>query len=251
LFCDIKQPYKCEPGIAGTDCSFDSEVCQAGLICDNSSKKCIQNNGSSGQNPTKYPVPQKDDAPTNPPGSCGTDVSSIVIQIQNIVGAAPDGICGPKTVADIQIWQNAHGLTDDGIVGSKTASAMGVSLTGSSNSTPSGSTATQGSCPSADLISVNGLCLPKNTAGCSGGICASTSLTDLLIKIITLLLSVAGIIAVLMLIVGGFWYITSAGNEEQAEKGKTAITNAIIGVIVVLLSYAVVTVIGALVNTGK
>jgi hypothetical protein len=54
-----------------------------------------------------------------------------------------------------------------------------------------------------------------------------------------------------MLIVGGFWYITSAGNEEQAEKGKTAITNAIIGVIVVLLSYAVVTVIGALVNTGK
>jgi hypothetical protein len=114
---------------------------------------------------------------------------------------------------------------------------------------PSTIPATQGGCPTG-LNSVNGLCLPPNNTACTNGVCASNSLTDLLIKIITLLLSVAGIIAVLMLIVGGFWYITSAGNEEQAEKGRKAIINSIIGVIVVLLSYAIITVISNVITKG-
>ncbi|OGE80492.1 MAG: hypothetical protein A2660_01370 [Candidatus Doudnabacteria bacterium RIFCSPHIGHO2_01_FULL_45_18] len=61
--------------------------------------------------------------------------------------------------------------------------------------------------------------------------------------IIQLLLAFAGIVAVLYLIIGGFRYITAAGNEETAEQAKKTIQNSIIGLIVILLSYVIVTVI--------
>lgn len=60
---------------------------------------------------------------------------------------------------------------------------------------------------------------------------------------INLLLSVSGLIAVLFIIIGGFQYITSRGNEEQAETGKRTLTNAIIGVVVIVLSFAIVRIV--------
>ncbi len=97
-------------------------------------------------------------------------------------------------------------------------------------------------CPTG-MNPVNGICLPPNPIGGSGLI-NSQNLSDFLTQVIKLLLGLAGVIAVLALIVGGFWYITSAGNEEQSEKGKKTLINAIIGVVIILLSYAIVTVIG-------
>ncbi len=46
--------------------------------------------------------------------------------------------------------------------------------------------------------------------------------------------------AVLFIIIGGFQYITSAGNPENVSKAKNTILYAIIGIIVTLLSYAIV-----------
>lgn len=109
----------------------------------------------------------------------------------------------------------------------------------SNNSNNGGS----GSCPSG-LSMVNGLCLPTNSQFGSG-IAGTKSLSELLIKVIQILLTFAGIIAVSALVIGGFWYITSGGNEELAEKGKKAIINAIIGLVVVILAYAIVTIISA------
>jgi len=45
---------------------------------------------------------------------------------------------------------------------------------------------------------------------------------------------------ILFLIIGGFQYITASGNPEQVETAKKTIMYAIIGIIVCLLSYAVV-----------
>jgi len=70
-----------------------------------------------------------------------------------------------------------------------------------------------------------------------------TSLSGFIMKIINIALTIAGLIAVLFLIIGGFRYITSAGNEETAEQAKKIITNAIIGVIVIILSFVIVRVI--------
>lgn len=57
------------------------------------------------------------------------------------------------------------------------------------------------------------------------------------------LLGLVGVISILFIIIGGFRYITSGGNEEAAESGKKILTNAIIGLVVVILSYVIVVVV--------
>ena len=65
-------------------------------------------------------------------------------------------------------------------------------------------------------------------------------LTTVITNISNSLLLLVGIVSVLFFILGGFQYITSAGNLENITKAKTTIINTIIGIIVTLLSYAVV-----------
>jgi|GEM_PF-762591 len=66
------------------------------------------------------------------------------------------------------------------------------------------------------------------------------TLTDTIKKIVTAVLGIIGLIAVLYLIYGGVLYLTSGGNEEQVGKAKNVILYAIIGVIIIVLSYAIV-----------
>lgn len=75
------------------------------------------------------------------------------------------------------------------------------------------------------------------------GLAQDKTLPELIIDVVALLLLFAGAIAVLFVIIGGYFYITAQGNEEQSEKGKKTLINAIIGVIVVIMSYAIINVI--------
>jgi|SRR3989344_4282958 len=75
------------------------------------------------------------------------------------------------------------------------------------------------------------------------GLPAETKVSDLLFRIINVLLGIAGLVAVIFLIVGGFRYITAGGNEETAEAAKKTILNAIIGIVVIILSFVIVSVI--------
>lgn len=84
----------------------------------------------------------------------------------------------------------------------------------------------------------------------SGGLANSQNPIQLIGFVISLLLTVAGAIAVVFVIIGGFMYITAAGNEEQAEKGRKALTNAIIGIIIVILSYVIINVTVNFVSGG-
>lgn len=55
------------------------------------------------------------------------------------------------------------------------------------------------------------------------------------------LLSVAvGIAAVIMLIIGGFRYVTSSGNQETVKAAKNTITYALIGLVIVALAQLIV-----------
>lgn len=56
-------------------------------------------------------------------------------------------------------------------------------------------------------------------------------------------LYLAAIIAVIFIIIGGFMYITSAGNETQAGKGRATLKNALIGLVLVILSYVIVQIV--------
>ncbi len=62
----------------------------------------------------------------------------------------------------------------------------------------------------------------------------------LIIAIITVLLNILLAVAVLAIIFGGYLYITSAGNEEQAKKGRKTLLYAIIGLAVIIMSRAIV-----------
>jgi cytochrome bd-type quinol oxidase subunit 2 len=76
--------------------------------------------------------------------------------------------------------------------------------------------------------------------------------SDVLRTYINLFLGIVGILAVAFLIYGGFRYITSAGNEEQAEEAKKVIQNSIIGLVIIIFSYIIVTVImNALANPAS
>lgn len=58
-------------------------------------------------------------------------------------------------------------------------------------------------------------------------------------KIVTYALTFAGVIAVIYLIWGGISYITAGGDAEKAGKGRVAITNAIIGIIIIMASLVI------------
>ncbi|MBI2607230.1 MAG: hypothetical protein HYW51_00130 [Candidatus Doudnabacteria bacterium] len=75
------------------------------------------------------------------------------------------------------------------------------------------------------------------------GLPGDTSITAFIIRIINIALAIAGLVAVLFLIIGGFRYITAGGNEEAGESARKIITNAVIGIVVIILSFVIVRVI--------
>ncbi len=83
---------------------------------------------------------------------------------------------------------------------------------------------------------------PAVLAGQTGG---EGSLRSIILNIVNFILIFLGLIAVIMIIYGGITYVTSAGNNENVEKAKKIIMYAIIGIIIVLISFALVnTIIG-------
>lgn len=91
------------------------------------------------------------------------------------------------------------------------------------------------------------------TPGCGqlqGVRCDVTGPNDLIIKAINILLGVAALVAVLFLVIGGFRYITSAGNDEQAKAGRKTIINALIGLVVVILAYVIVSAVNKTVSSS-
>lgn len=58
--------------------------------------------------------------------------------------------------------------------------------------------------------------------------------------VINLLLYVLGIIAVIMIVVGGIRYTTSNGNASQIKEAKDTILYSVVGLIVAMLSFAIV-----------
>jgi cytochrome bd-type quinol oxidase subunit 2 len=79
----------------------------------------------------------------------------------------------------------------------------------------------------------------------SGGDCSSTSSgTDKANSIITTVINifsiVVGVVAVIMIILGGFRYITSGGDSSNVQSAKNTIIYALIGLVVVALAQFIV-----------
>lgn len=73
----------------------------------------------------------------------------------------------------------------------------------------------------------------------------------LLINICRYLFSIIGGLALLMFIYGGFILIISQGNSELIEKGKSAMTAAVIGLVVAFSAYLLINFIGGVVGVSS
>lgn len=80
---------------------------------------------------------------------------------------------------------------------------------------------------------------------------SSESLITIILNIIKVFLTVVALIAAIVVIYGGLTYILSAGEANKAEKAKNIIVYAILGLIVIGLSFVLVNfVIGAISGEG-
>jgi cytochrome bd-type quinol oxidase subunit 2 len=79
--------------------------------------------------------------------------------------------------------------------------------------------------------------VPSNIASATGG---EGSIRALILRIVDFFLLFLGLIAVIMIIYGGIGYVTAAGNEEKVGKSKKIIMYAIVGIVIVLISFALV-----------
>lgn len=75
----------------------------------------------------------------------------------------------------------------------------------------------------------------------------NAGLSDIVGQIVQIVLSLLGLIAVVLILIGGFQWMTSGGNEDKIKGAKKLMGAALIGLIIVILAYAIATfVIGQL-----
>lgn len=140
------------------------------------------------------------------------------------------------TVSAINVFQNACG----GNSGTGTGTGSG------SNTNPAPSTPNQGGSGGGAL---------EGQGGAAGEICGATqqdNFQTLMQNIINTILVVLGMIAVIMIIIGGVRYTTSNGDSSQIQSAKNTILYSVVGLVVAILSFAIVNfVLGAFGGGGE
>lgn len=90
-----------------------------------------------------------------------------------------------------------------------------------------------------------GACNAAGTVDSSGNVVcnpgdATGSVQNTITTVVNILSAVAGIAAVIMIIVGGLRYVTSAGNADSTKSAKNTILYAVVGLIIVALAQIIV-----------
>jgi len=90
------------------------------------------------------------------------------------------------------------------------------------------------------------------TATAAGFAAKAPELATVAGKIVGIVIGLSGFLLTIYLIYGGFLWMTSAGEEEKIKKAKGMITNAIIGLVIVIFAYVISSfVIGKLGAAGR
>ncbi|MDX2776379.1 pilin [Streptomyces caniscabiei] len=88
----------------------------------------------------------------------------------------------------------------------------------------------------AEAVEVFEECEQQNSSVCTG----QNSAPNMIEIVINTALYVLGMVAVLMIVIGGIRYTTSAGNSAQTKSAKDTILYAVIGLVVAILAYTIV-----------
>lgn len=83
---------------------------------------------------------------------------------------------------------------------------------------------------------------------CSGGsgstaVCGASTkdeLPNIIKNVINLLFFVIGMIAVIMIVIGGIRYSTSGGDSSQIQAAKNTVLYAVVGLVVAVMAFAIV-----------
>lgn len=105
------------------------------------------------------------------------------------------------------------------------------------------------------VIDVSQYVLAEGTIGVQKVDATKLGLSDKTIKatiedISRWILGFVAVLSILMIIVGGVWYIISAGDQDQVEDATEMIIWAVVGLVVALLGFAIVTIIGKVLGAG-
>ena len=86
----------------------------------------------------------------------------------------------------------------------------------------------------AQSLQVSSSDLPSALSGTSG------DLKDVVRSIINTILGLLGFVVVIFIIYAGILYVTDAGSGDNLDKAKNIIKNSIIGIVIILASFAIV-----------
>ncbi len=166
--------------------------------------------------------------------------------IDSVLGGVGGALVGAGSGAGI-------GGAVGGLVGGRTGSAIGAAIgavAGGIAGGIAGATGRAAILPGIGQFSNYGIHVPQGTVLQAN----NPQLEPLIVQIINFFLGFVGLIAFLMLVFGGFRYLASAGEADMAKKGKQTISYAVIGIVIIALSYAAVNTliagIGPQVNSG-
>lgn len=85
-----------------------------------------------------------------------------------------------------------------------------------------------------------GTCLEVGNPDCETGTGAEATVNTIIEDVVNIFSIVVGVVAVIMIIIGGLKYITSSGDSGNVTSAKNTILYAIIGLIIVALAQVIV-----------
>jgi len=91
----------------------------------------------------------------------------------------------------------------------------------------------------------------QNAVGNNTGL-GNTDPREMAANVVNVILGFLGIIAVILILAGGFMWMTAAGNEDKVGTAKKVMTAGVVGLVIVLAAFGIAKfVIGALVTATK
>ena len=85
-------------------------------------------------------------------------------------------------------------------------------------------------------LSVTALNIAQNIGG---GAFGTQDLRETIVQLVNVLLGFLGIIAVIIILWGGFQWMTAAGNEDKVASARTTIIAGVIGLAIIIASFAI------------
>ena len=72
----------------------------------------------------------------------------------------------------------------------------------------------------------------------SGAGIGSATMPQVIGKVIKVILSILGLVALVLFIIGGFQWMTSGGNKEKIQGAQKLMGAAVIGMVIIIIAYA-------------